>query len=171
MELPRAVGPADLQGRQQVGVILLRRQGDRTGAIRGPCALEGIEIADDHIGIDAEGACMVESAIGGDDEGAIRNVRGLPIVFPGGEDDAGARIICGHIRQCSQSLHRIRRWEGYHGNARALREGLRSATQLTHIRFGSLLSSVFEGIMQLCVESPDSSTICQSMSNARPCSG
>ena len=57
-----------------------------------------IEVADHEIGVDAEGTGVVEAAVRGDDEGVIRNRRGLIVIIACAEDHAGAGIVEIHTR-------------------------------------------------------------------------
>ena len=102
VERARAAQPADLQSRQQVGIVLFRRQCDGVVVLRGASAGNRIEVADHEIGVDAEGSDVVEAAVRGDDEGVIRNRRGLIVIIACAEDHAGAGIVGIHTRECSR---------------------------------------------------------------------
>lgn len=98
VERARAAQPADLQSRQQVGIVFFRRQCDGAVVLRGAVAGNRIEVADHEIGVDAEGTGVVEAAVRGDDEGVIRNRRGLIVIIACAEDHAGAGIVEIHTR-------------------------------------------------------------------------
>lgn len=66
--------------------------------LRGAVAGNRIEVADHEIGVDAEGTGVVEAAVRGDDEGVIRNRRGLIVIIACAEDHAGAGIVEIHTR-------------------------------------------------------------------------